>query len=170
MQIGSFLLLFYKSSLRFLQGHALANVWFPVDVSFRQSTFVFLCFPAQLFLGLVCETSSLTIVTWYVYPRWNLPRGVIVYFYKVHFQKIGLLGKYWGLRSILTVPFRFLIPETFPEEDPKLSENSCTSCWVFPAWYSQSVSALEFPGCWFLNACQAVFWRDYCTVLYLSDR
>ena len=102
-----FLLLFYKPSTRFIQGHALTHLWSLVDAYFRRSAFFVLCLQLRPFSGLLGKAASPPIVTWYVYHGWHLPRSVVVYFYKVYFQHLSLTEKSWGLRSVLRVALWF---------------------------------------------------------------
>ena len=81
--------------------------------------YLILHLPERPFLGLVGEVSSppINFITAFC-SSWNLPISGI--FLRCVVQHLGLLGKYWGLRSVLEASSFGCMCPTFLEEDPKL--------------------------------------------------
>ena len=99
-----YLLLFHKPSLRFIQGHALAHLWYPVDVYFRRCEHFALRLQARPFSGLVYEADYPPIFILMFQARLESSQFGFVYFYKVNFWHLGPSEKYWGLCSVLEFP------------------------------------------------------------------
>ena len=105
-----------------------------------------------------------------IFPVW------VCLFYKVRFQHLRLLAKYWGLCSVLGgSPFYFLCIKfsrggSEVSGDFSLTVNFHTICWgLFSAQYYWR-SFILLLSCWFLTTRLVEFRCASCTLLYLRDR
>ena len=96
-------------------------------------------FPAQPLSGLVGESASPPMVTWYVYHGWNMIRSGGVYFYKVRFQHLRLSEESIVIHFILGgSPPNLCLFDIFiggSEVVGNFTVNFCASWWIFSDQY-----------------------------------
>ena len=167
------MLLFYKTSLRFIWGHVLAHLLYPLEVSCRRSEYFFLRFMMWPFSGLVDDMDSTPMVPDLSITVRILSVCVCLFLQSVCSNTLAFWENIEDSDPFLRVPFDFLCVQIFQRTSKLLSNAPPILLQVAEDFHSYILRGLWY-CCWVFDrrttCLAALLWYLSRTLVPCDDR